>query len=242
MTVAVAQPPFNNPTAQSTTAPSLSIVSPLNEYYKQNNNITLNFDILSYNLTRLSNSSANCSFYLANEFGDIEIKRNLSYDAQNAAWYSKYYTDDLGVHTYYIHCVSDRQQNGYLVQAFETTYTGDEKIRDTTLLTIFGVIITVILFYLYMVKNLNLESLNFREKSQLGLAGGIKMLFLMLSFWLILIPLNFGIYLSNSYIGNEALTNTFIILYWAAISINIFISFYMFFFVLKIFINKLQGD
>ena len=93
-----------------------------------------------------------------------------------------------------------------------------------------------------MVKNLNLESLAFKDQSELGMGGGIKLLFLISSFWIVLIPLNLAIYLTDVYIGNPTITTTIETLYIFAISINTLISFYLLFFVLKYMFDKLRGE
>lgn len=148
---AFAAPPFTGTQSSNTIQNDLTIVYPLNFYYPQNENLSLNFDVLDSNATKLTNTTTNCSFILTNNIGELEILTNLTYNETNKLWNTKYYTDDLGVHSFYVHCVSGNGQKGYTTESFETTKNGSENIRDGfALFTLVSIPLFITIFLLLM--------------------------------------------------------------------------------------------
>jgi len=142
-----AAPPFQTSTwfTWSNGDGVITIVSPLNFYYEQNKNISLNFDVLNSSLSKLSNTTTNCTILITDSAGQTEQKQNLSYSSDNNVWYKLYSANTLGVHSFYVHCLSSQNVYGYASASFEVTKTGVENPIDESLFVYLAVALGVLL-------------------------------------------------------------------------------------------------
>jgi hypothetical protein len=231
--LAFAAPPFPE-TVVSNPVNELSIAYPLNYYYEQNKNISFNFDILDSNLTRLTNLTTNCTIYIANYVGALEYKSNLTYSTVYNSWNYIYYTDDIGVHSFYLYCSSANGQRGYIVQSFETTSNGYEPVRDGS----FNISIVVIIIFVFLVYLFSVYSLREENFTQHGL---IKFSIIVLTVWALLIPLNIAIEINENSNGPQDVSSMLTLLYQIIVWVNYGFTFYMLLFMIIVFINMLQG-
>ncbi len=100
------------------------------------------------------------------------------------------------------------------------------------------VVLFVIGYYAYIIKNINLDIINQQEDKQL-LHTGIKLLLLMSTFWFMLYPLNIAILYNDSNAGPAAVSSNLGYLYSFVVYINIFITFYFLLWYMKKLLEKI---
>ena len=128
----------------------LKIVSSPQIYLQQNQNFQINFFV--YNQTNglvVDNSTVNCTYYLANNLGDVLYFANVSYLPEG--YWGINLTggnfSELIEYNYGIKCVSD-EQGGTTVGVFEVTYTGKELSSASS--TFYIILFTIFIFLFVM--------------------------------------------------------------------------------------------
>lgn len=139
-----------------TSSPSLTIVYPKYEFYPEQTDVILNFDVLNSSYSRLDNTTATCLFVAVDGTGHPVIYDNLSYSSY---WYHPLNTTytKIGKYNYYVHC-KDLLEEGYVSGSFKVTADGEEErsnnAADATVplaVVIFILAITGVLFALPLV-------------------------------------------------------------------------------------------
>ena len=192
---------------------------------------------LPIHLTNITGEVIGASCFTTISFSNYTLKDIITMNEIGNGYYNATYnTSQIGTYFCKQNCTLGTE---YTSGSCDFIIGGGNKVG--ALIAIVMIIIAIIIYYLYMVKNLNLESLNFKDQSELGVGGGIKLLFLIASFWIVLIPLNFAMYLTDIYISNPGISMTLTTLYMFSLAINTLISFYLLFFILKYMFDKLGG-
>jgi hypothetical protein len=129
------QPPFQTSDVQLN-PDVLTIVYPQELIYPKDTHITLPFDILNSNYTRLTNETTNCSYFVINNRGEGLVNGNLTYDDSLNYWYfnlTESETSTAGEFAFYVHCAEGiNKQNGYVSLTFEINTNGNEDEMSST--------------------------------------------------------------------------------------------------------------
>lgn len=131
---------------------SLTVVYPLDLNLPKNSNITLPFDVLDPNATRLTSATTNCSFFAVNKSGAGVTAGYLSYDVPLNYWYynlTKDNTAKTGAYSFYVHCNQSNTYYGFVSLSYYVL-EDDIEIEKPNLLPITIGIITIILFYILL--------------------------------------------------------------------------------------------
>ena len=144
---------------------SLTIIYPLNLELPINSNVTLNFDVLDANFTRLTDATTNCSFIAVNRTGELLIDSYLSYDLY---WYFNFtgeYTTNAGDYSFYVHCNQSNNYYGFISHGFSIEEEILE-IEKPNLLPITLGLITIILFFVVLGIYNTISTYRFKEEKK----------------------------------------------------------------------------
>lgn len=148
----------------------LTIVGSSREYYPQSQNITLFFDVLDRNYTKLNDGNTSCDFYITNILGDEIISDNMNYDSGKEQWLiilNETHTAETGEYNCYIYCSSNiTGYNGFNSFLFEITengtYTESSVNFDMKGVFLIGLII---LAFLLLIVGISAENIVFKITS-----------------------------------------------------------------------------
>lgn len=171
---------------------------------------------------------ANCSIQIRRENYSIVVDSVMNEIGQG--WYNfTYNSSELG----YFVC----RQNCTTPGGAYSSETCDFFIGDTKMGSIIGIVmimIFIIAYYIFIISKMTyFETFNQH--------GGLKLLFFLGNFWILLIPMNFAIYLTESFVGSPPLARVLITFYQFMIGANLIITVYFIFYFIKRMAEKIGG-
>ena len=182
---------------------------------------------LSLHLTNESGDviQADCKLQIRDSAFIVKLDQNMS--DKGGGWYNATYnTSSTGSFLCRQNCT---QGNFYASNTCDFTIKGDERVP----IAISIMMIFVIAVYFLILVRL-LTSMEFTEH------GMLKILFYVLTFWILLIPVNIAIIYNNDAGGPEGVTTLIELLYQIMVWLNWFISFYFFLWFITKLIKKLN--
>jgi hypothetical protein len=218
-----------------TFATDLTLKAPSFEAIRQNEDFT--FIVHAFNTTsgKPITNSIGCYFHLYNksstlilEMEDNAINNNFDYSFNVKGGNFT----EAGHYAYTVNC-NTTDTGGYISNPLEVTNSGNKQNANNILFGIIAVWFLIIAFYVAMIRMFKLDL--FTEHA------GIKMFFMVGSFWLLLIPLSITIQFNEFLGGPEGVTimlnNIIPWVFW----FNIFLTLYFIMFFIISMLRNLQG-
>jgi len=135
------------------------IISQLQDVYKKNENIIINFFVYNEsNGDLIDNSSTNCSVFLSDDKGELIVNGYATYTSEGYwnFFISSGNFSEIGKYNLGISCTSPIQ-GGAFVKYFEVTSTGLERFNMIIIMIIFIAVSYTILFYSKITKKYAFE-------------------------------------------------------------------------------------
>jgi len=211
----------------------LEIRIPQGDHIKQNNDVHLNIHVFNKSDGLSVGEPQGISCYLdlynatGNHFIDVlEMDRDgvefdLDIGGENFS--------DLGSYSFMVYC-NNSNIGGFISAGFDVTTTGEDEVVDNMPLIIVGSMVLIIALYFVVLIRLFSE----REFTEHGL---IKMMFHLIAFWAVLIPLNIVVQFLEHYAGPTDVVTSIQNLHEIIVYINYFITIY---FVLWLLVQLLK--
>lgn len=167
---------------------------------------------------------ANCSAQIRNS--SYDTISTIQLEGRSGGYYNATYTTTrIGNYFCNYNCTFG---TSYSSESCDFIIRGD----NTMPIAIVLILLFVIIFYIYMSR--------FMTMQWFSTNGMLKLIFFLSALWMVLIPINFGVFLSETYIGNSGITATINLVYMIVVWINVFITFYFFLKVLIVIIKRLM--
>lgn len=168
-----------------------------------------------------NDSGVSCYLDLYNQTGGHLIEILELENTQDIEWEADISAENFsttGTYSYVIWCNTTRI-GGFVSAGFDVTSTGeDEIIGNMPIATIGGTIIIIILYFIVLVRM-------FAER-EFNEHGIVKMLFYLIAFWAILIPLNILVQFLEHYAGPADVIDSIQLLHLVIVYLNYFITIY----------------
>lgn len=178
------------------------------EVYKPNEVLDL-----SIHLTNITGNviGASCQAEIRNQ--SYNVIAELTLNEIDGGWYNgTYNTSDIGKFFCRQNCTKD---NFFAAETCDFVIEGDKQMPIAVILTV----IFIISVYFFILAKLFTE----RQFTEHGL---IKLLFFMIAFWVLLLPLNMAVQYNDFNAGPSVVTDHLNTLYTIIVYLNFFITFY----------------
>lgn len=187
---------------------------------KQNENHTFIFHVFNLSKGTPIIKGLSCEFDLFNASGKQFLQRILtpSEDGHFEIDVDGTNFTNIGFHSFLILC-NTSTEGGFFGEELEVTRNGGNLLLDNRPLAEFFVIISVIVIYFLILIRLFTE----REFSEHGM---IRLMFYLIAFWVVLIPLNMGIIYNDEHNGPLEITEMFELMHQIIVYLNYFITVY----------------
>jgi len=201
----------------------LEIRIPQAEHLKVNRDVHANIHVFnkSTGLPVTNRSGVSCYFDLYNQTGDHLIETlELESDGE-IEWeidISGTNFSSTGTYSFVVWC-NNSGQGGFVSSGFDVTTSGEDEVEDNMPLIIIGGILVIIILYFIVLIRMFSE----RQFTEHGL---IKMLFYLVAFWVVLIPLAIMSSFLEHYAGPEDVISLINVLYEMMVYLNYFITIY----------------
>jgi len=147
--VMAVQPQIAVPTAPS----ALTVVYPKTECIKMVEDSYFNFDVLDANYSKLTNVTATCAYYVANQQGTLIVSGSPTYDDTYQFWnflLNHTLITEENTYNFYIYCNKTASENGFVSLTYQLTKQGvcgaDDKSPITALILVpllFGILLLI---------------------------------------------------------------------------------------------------